>query len=77
MISGLGVYNNKVCEVSDRVWKYEVVVKSIEKAIGFRKVVIITEKPMGFIDKKTCLTRYSKKSGLLTLFFFRNSHTSK
>ena len=77
MILGLEVYNKKVCKISDRVWKYETVVKSIEKAMGFRKVVMITEKPMGFIDKKTCSTRHSKKSGLFTLFFFRNSHTSK
>jgi len=35
------------------------------RAIGFRKVVMAIEKPMGFVVKKALLTRCSKKPGSL------------
>jgi len=41
MIIELEVYSNKVCEASCKVQRYKVVVKFIEKIIGFEKVVIL------------------------------------
>ena len=58
MTRGLRFYSNKVCKASYRVWGYKVVVKSIEKTMRFRKVVIATEKTIGLTVKKTCLARH-------------------
>ena len=44
------------------------VVKSIEKVIGFGKVVIATEKPTEFVVERTYLAEYSEKLDPLTLF---------
>ena len=35
------------------------------RAMGFRKVVMAIEKPMGFVVKKVLLTRHSEKPGPL------------
>ena len=41
------------------------VVKSVERTMGFGKVVMAVEKPIGFAVEETCLG-YNKKSGPLT-----------
>ena len=46
------VYNSEVCKTNSGVQRYEMVVKSIEKAIGFKEVVMTIEILMEFVVKK-------------------------
>ena len=60
MTVGLGIYRNKVCKDSSEVQECIVVVKSIEKAIEYEKVIAL-DKPIGFVVKITCLARHSER----------------
>ena len=60
-----GFYSSKVCESGSSVQEYRLVVRSIVRAMWFRKVVTAIEKPMGFVVKEALLTRHSEKPGPL------------
>lgn len=59
--------NHFLTEASSGIQRCKVVVKSVERTMGFGKVVMAVEKPMGFAVEETCLG-YNEKSGSLTLY---------
>ena len=59
--------NHFLTEASSGIQRCKVVVKSVERTMGFGKVVMAVEKPIGFAVEETCLG-YNKKSGPLTLY---------
>ena len=69
--AGLKIYSDKVYITGGGIWKYKMVVKAIEKAVRYRKVVMAIKKPAGFAIERTCLARYSEKLGSLI------AHTKK